>query len=192
MNFSRDAAMLHFVLAAIAAAVLLLVALASCGAPLPAPKVPRWLVPGPNLTSFIGVRFGESPTRVHLRYPRGEVETSPNGAQAYRLKGIQVGTINYETVLFEFTSEAGMQLAIARFAPDSTGEVLKHLEAAFGPPDVIRRGQASRASDLDASWELTRGERITFDGPARVVVLLGPGGGPLRRDVQPQLESGRL
>jgi hypothetical protein len=162
---------------------------AGCGIWFPAVRTPAWLIPGPNLTSFIGVRFGESMVRVHLRYPGGAIETSPNGADAYRLRGVEVGAIQYETVVFEFSSESGMQLAFAKFAPASSNEVLAHLEGSFGEPDVIRQGQAPGSKNLEAVWKLPRGERISFDGAQRVVVLLGPAGTGLRRDIRPRLES---
>ena len=170
-------------------AVVLAAFAAGCGMLFPAVRTPAWLIPGPNLTSFIGVRFGESMVRVHLRYPGGAIETSPNGADAYRLRGVKAGSIQYETVLFEFSSESGMQLAFAKFAPVSSDEVLAHLKGSFGEPDVVRQGQAPGSQNLEAVWELPRGERISFNGARRVVVLLGPGGAGLRRDIRPRLES---
>ncbi len=164
----------------------------ACGAVLPPLRTPVWLVPGPNLTSFIGVRFGESMMRVQLRYPGGSVETSPNGADAYRLQGVNVGTIQYETVVFEFSSESGMQLAFAKFAPASSDEVLARLKGSFGAPDSLREGQTPGSQSLEATWELPRGERISFSGAQRVVVLLGPGGAGLRRDIRPRLEAPNL
>ncbi|MGH7949055.1 MAG: hypothetical protein ACREQF_07525 [Candidatus Binataceae bacterium] len=162
---------------------------AGCGILFPAVRTPAWLLPGPNLTSFIGVRFGESMVRVQLRYRGGEIETSPNGADAYRLRGVTVGSIKYEMVLFEFSSEAGMQLAFAKFAPASSDEVLAHLKLTFGEPDIVRQGQAPGSQNLEVVWELPRGERISFNGMQRVVVLLGPGGAGLRQDIRPRLES---
>jgi hypothetical protein len=164
----------------------------ACGAVLPPVRTPAWLVPGPNLTSFIGVRFGESMVRVQLRYPGGSVETSPNGADAYRLQGVSVGEIQYETVVFEFSSESGMQLALAKFAPASSDEVLARLKESFGAPDILREGQSPGSQNLEAIWELPRGERISFSGAQRVVVLLGPGGAGLRRDIRPRLEAPNL
>ncbi|MGH7864089.1 MAG: hypothetical protein ACREQB_03810 [Candidatus Binataceae bacterium] len=165
---------------------------AGCGILFPAIRTPAWLIPGPNLTSFIGVRFGEPMFRMHLRYPGGEIETSPNGADAYRLRSVKVGSIDYETVLFEFSSDAGMQLAFAKFAPASFNEVLAHLKLSFGEPDVLRQGQAGGSQHLEAVWNLPRGERISFNGAQRIVVLLGPAGAGLRRDIRPRLDAPEL
>ena len=75
----------------------------------------------PHLTSFLGVRFGESIERVEREYPGGAVETSPYGADLYRVENVEADSVRYESVDYEFTENLGMQLAIATFSPRSGG-----------------------------------------------------------------------
>jgi hypothetical protein len=160
--------------------------LAACSANSPAvvsvqKKVQGFLGP-PNLTSFLDVRFGDSLYRVQNRFPNGTVETAPYGADTYRINNIEVDGIRYQQVKYEFTSYSGMQLVMAWFTLDSSGDVLEKLVAAVGPPTEQNSAKGSAPSDTQAVWRLPHGERVVYDGPKRFVAVLGPGGGPLKQD----------
>jgi hypothetical protein len=137
----------------------------------------------PHLTSFLGVRFGETLARAQRELPGGTVETSPYGADAYRIENVQADTIRYDAVVYEFSGELGMQLAIATFPAASAGEVLRGLEGTLGAPTVARPRAGTGAQTLVASWDMAHGERALFLGPERRVVMLGPAGSTLRPDV---------
>ncbi|HUY27906.1 MAG TPA: hypothetical protein VMV27_10845 [Candidatus Binataceae bacterium] len=138
----------------------------------------------PNLTSFLGVRFGASLDRVREELPDGDFETSPYGADAWRVSNVESGGVIYRSVVFEFTSNLGMQMAIAQFAPGAAATVLGQLKRALGEPAALRSGggAASDPDTLMASWELPHNERVTFNGPDQQVEMLGPAGSPLRHD----------
>jgi len=136
----------------------------------------------PNLTSFLGVRFGDSLYRVQNRFPSGDVETAPYGADTYRINNIEVDSIRYQQVKYEFTTYSGMQLVMAWFTPDSSGKVLEKLIEAVGPPTDQKSVKGSAPADTQAAWRLPHGERVIFDGPKRFVAVLGPGGSPLKTD----------
>lgn len=136
----------------------------------------------PNLTSFLGVRFGDSIYRVQNRFPNGSLETAPYGADTYRLNNIEVDSIRYQQIKYEFTTYSGMQLVMAWFTPDSSGKVLEKLVAAVGPPSEQSSAKGSAPADTQAVWRLPHGERVIYDGPKRFVAVLGPGGGPLKQD----------
>ena len=111
-------------------------ACAACSASSPGFAVPEMLglAGPPNLTSFLDVRFGDSLYRVQNRFPSGAMETAPYGADTYRINNIEVGSIRYQQVKYEFTTYSGMQLVMAWFTPDSSGRVLEKLVEAVGPP----------------------------------------------------------
>jgi hypothetical protein len=159
-------------------------ACAACSANSPGLAIPKMLglAGPPNLTSFLDVRFGDSFYRVQNRFPSGVMETAPYGADTYRLNNIEVDSIRYEQVKYEFTTYSGMQLVMAWFTPDSSGKVLGKLVQAVGPPSQENRSKGSAPADTQAFWQLPHGERVVFDGPKRFVAVLGPGGGPLKQD----------
>jgi hypothetical protein len=159
-------------------------ACAACSAGSPAAAMPkiRDLLGPPNLTSFLGVRFGDSMYRVQNRFPNGSLETAPYGADTYRINNIEVDSIRYQQVKYEFTTYSGMQLVMAWFTPDSSGKVLEKLVEAVGPPTEQNSAKGSAPADTQAVWRLPHGERAIFDGPKRFVAVLGPGGGPLKQD----------
>lgn len=159
-------------------------ACAGCSASSPGLAIPKMLglVGPPNLTSFLDVRFGDSFYRVQNRFPSGVMETAPYGADTYRINNIEVDSIRYEQVKYEFTTYSGMQLVMARFTPDSSGKVLQKLIQAVGPPSEQNSSKGSAPADTQAFWQLPHGERVVFDGPKRFVAMLGPGGGPLKQD----------
>ena len=136
----------------------------------------------PNLTSFLDVRFGDSLYRVQTRFPSGAMETAPYGADTYRINNIEVDSIRYKQVKYEFTTYSGMQLVMAWFTADSTGKVLEKLVQAVGPPSEQKSSKGTAPEDTQALWQLPHGERIIYDGAKRFVAVLGPGGGPLKQD----------
>lgn len=162
------------------------IACAACSSGSPAvvsaQKKVQGLLGQPNVTSFLDVRFGDSPYRVQNRFPNGSIETAPYGADTYRLENIEVDGVRYQRVKYEFTTYSGMQLVMAWFTPDSSGKVLEKLIAAVGPPTEQDSAKGSAPADTRALWRLPHGERVVFDGPKRFVAVLGPGGGPLKQD----------
>ena len=159
-------------------------AVAACGANSPTDTIPKALgLSGPpNLTSFLGVRFGDSIYRVQNHLKSGTVETGLYGADVYRINNIEVDSIRYKQVKYEFTTSSGMQLVMAWFTPDSEGKVLEKLVEAVGQPTQQDSTKGSAPADTVAAWQLPHGERISFNGPKRFVAVLGPGAGPLRHD----------
>ena len=121
---------------------------AGCSTGAPAPAMPKIgeLLGKPNLTSFLDVRFGDSLYRVQNRFPNGSIETAPYGADTYRINDIEVDSIRYQQVKYEFTSYSGMQLVMAWFTPDSSDLVLAKLIAAVGPPSNQKSTKASSAA----------------------------------------------
>ena len=183
-------AMLRALIWCIAASSRLILAtiMASCSAHLP--SVPSITMPKalsmvgkPNLTSFLGVRFGDSLYLVQTRFPSGMMETGVYGADTYRIDNIEVQSIRYEQVKYEFTTYSGMQLVMARFTADSSAKVLGKLVQAIGPPTRQSNLKGSSPIDTEASWELPHGERVIFSGPRRFVAVLGPGGSVLKHDL---------
>ncbi|HYB91445.1 MAG TPA: hypothetical protein VEC38_10400 [Candidatus Binataceae bacterium] len=166
-----------------------LAALAGCFVP-PAQNVPAWLgLSQPELTSFLGVRFGESLARVEREHPGGAIDTSPYGADLYRIENVQADSAGYESVDYEFTKNLGMQAAIATFSHTASGDVLRSMEAALGAPGVLRPRSAAGPDTLEASWEMPHGAKAMFLGPARKVVMLGPAGSSLRNDIALQASA---
>jgi hypothetical protein len=157
---------------------------AACSLTSPAASMPKMrdLLGPPNLTSFLDVRFGDSMYRVQNRFPNGSVETAPYGADTYRINNIEVDSIRYQQVKYEFTSYSGMQLVMAWFTPESSGKVLEKLISAVGQPSEQTTAKGTAAADIQAIWRLPHGERVIYDGPKRFVAVLGPGGGPLKQD----------
>lgn len=170
------------------ARLILAATLASCSAHLPsAPSLTLSgalsMVGKPNLTSFLGVRFGDSLYLVQTRFPSGMMETGVYGADTYRIDNIEVQSIRYERVKYEFATYSGMQLVAAWFTADSSGKVLGKLVQAIGPPTRQSNLKGSSPVDTEASWELPHGERVIFSGPRRFVAVLGPGGSTLKHDI---------
>ncbi len=53
-----------------------------------------------------------------------------------------------------------MQLMMAWFTPDSSGQVLEKLVAAVGPPTQQNSAKGSAPADTQAFWLLPHGERV--------------------------------
>lgn len=155
------------------------------GAATPALNPASWTIFSgpPNLTSFLGVKFGEKLYRVQMELPDGSVETSPYGAECYRVEHVQAGAVRYESVLFEFTDNTGMQLLIGRFAPSSGAEVRSQLERALGQPNSVAPSKGHLPEETDVSRELPHNEQVIFKGLEHRVVVIGPAGGPLKPDL---------
>jgi hypothetical protein len=180
----------RLVVARVASAMLLAGSIAGCGSVRP---IPSWNeARRPSLTSFLDIHFGAQLVEVQERYPMGAVETSPYGAEAYRIERLRSEQLHYDTVIYEFTVHTGMQLAIATFAPDSTGGVFDELSKALGAPTAQKQLGASGTDGVEATWELPHGERVTFDGPNRRIVMLGPAGSPLKQDIAIRESNGAL
>jgi hypothetical protein len=162
------------------------IACAACSASSPAVVSVQKKVQGflgqPNVTSFLDVRFGDTLYRVQNRFPSGSIETAPYGADTYRIENIEVDGVRYQRVKYEFTTYSGMQLVMAWFTPDSSGQVLEKLIAAVGPPTEQNNTKGIAPADAQASWRLPHGELVVYDGPKRFVAVVGPGGGPLKQD----------
>jgi hypothetical protein len=145
-----------------------------------------------TLTSFLGVKFGDTLSHVQQRIPDGQVLSAPFGADVYSLDTYAVGSIVWERVIFEFTDRTGMQLVMARFSAPSSDTVFEMLQKAIGPPTRTRQGTGASPATLYAMWELPHGERVSFDGPNRLVAVVGPAGGPLRQDIELSRANGLI
>lgn len=147
MNGERGRRTPAFVAALIAGAIIL-AAVAGCAGSNSPYVLSSWFDLGkPNLTSFLGVRFGSSLDRVREELPDGDFETSPYGANAWRVENIEAGGVRYRKVVFEFTDNMGMQLAIAEFAPEAGATVLAQLKRALGEPTALRPGAGTPGSE---------------------------------------------
>jgi hypothetical protein len=176
----------------VAASALIAALLAGCAGAAPGTNAPTAYAEGiiglftggsRTLTSFLGVRFGDDLSHVQRRMPSGEVESAPYGADAFRVDNVTVDSILWERVIFEFTEGTGMQLVMARFSAPSATTVYTMLEKTIGPPTTSRQGVGTTPATLLAIWELPHEERVTFDGPSRLVEVIGPAGGPLKKDL---------
>jgi len=88
-----------------------------------------------------------------------------DGRKVVRINDIEVDSIRYQQVKYEFTSYSGMQLVMAWFTPDSCDLVLAKLIAAVGAPSDQKSAKGSSAAKTQAMWQLPHGERVVFDGP---------------------------
>ncbi len=160
------------------------IAIAGCSSGNSPYRLASWLNLGkPNLTSFVGIRFGASLDRVREELPDGDYETAPYGANTWKVREVEAGGVRYPAVVFEFTDNMGMQLAIASFSASDGDRVLAQLTKAFGTPTHQRSGPGNGSNALIAVWELPHTERVTFDGPALEVEMLGPAGSTLKHDL---------
>ena len=145
---------------------------------------PAWIEgPGSHeLTSFLGISFGESIADAQRRYPDGAMETSPYGAGALRLESLTSDPVEYDQVIFEFADRDGMQLIIAHFKASSAATLYDQLTKRLGPP-------ASNAGGADtpptqASWLLTNQVEVNFNGADNSLAIVGPKGGLLKPDIK--------
>ena len=141
------------------------------------------LGPGGNrdIASFRDVRFGRPLPQTELLYPLGDPETSPYGADAYTLRNVEVDGAKYESVVFEFTHDHGMQMVFARFATGSGDAILEQLRKNLGSP--VESVAGDLPDQREVTWKTASGVKISFDGPGRHLILIGPYGDSLEPDV---------
>jgi hypothetical protein len=158
------------------ASLVLICGLAACSAVAPLATSANQ---GPS--AFMGVRFGLTLAQTQQLHPTGDPETSPYGADAYRLADVSVGDAKYDSVVYEFTNNHGMQMVIAQFLAGSGDLILDDLRKTLGAPDT--------SSDTDSTdgpsliWHTASGVNVQFDGPKRQLILLGPYGKSLEGDI---------
>ncbi len=137
--------------------------------------------------SFLGISFGDSPRDVRHYYPNGINETSPLGYPCYHVTGLSSDGIIYQDVIYEFDGDRGMQLVVARFAPSSAEAVLERLRRLLGEPNQHTLTGDQRMAE--ALWTKPGGEQIRFDRTRRLISVLGPQGGNLKKDLELRIES---
>ena len=142
---------------------------------------------GAGFKSFLGIRFGDSLTDVRRYYPNGINETSPLGFPSYHVTGLSADGITYQDVIYEFDGVNGMQVVVARFAPSSSDAVLERLRRLLGEPSQHTLTADERMDE--ALWLTSGGEEVRFDRSRRLMSVLGPQGGNLKKDLQLRIES---
>lgn len=130
----------------------------------------------------MSVGFGSSLSQTEMLHPLGSRETSPYGADAYTLTNAGAGAVKYESVIFEFTHDHGMQMVLARFAPGSADLLLEELHKTLGTPNSSNESATPEQSE--ASWDTAGGVRVNFIGPRRRLIMLGPYGKSLQSDIE--------
>ncbi|MGH7934667.1 MAG: hypothetical protein ACREQN_16110 [Candidatus Binataceae bacterium] len=139
--------------------------------------------------SFHGVSFGDSYYDVRTRFPGAQPQTSPYGAEALLLSNIGDAGVHYDSVVYEFTYRGGMQLVMARFSASSTATLYNELLQAFGRPGEGGATASMPPCKSHLQWQFRGGETVSFNGPERRLILLGPGGKPLKQDVELREQS---
>jgi hypothetical protein len=129
----------------------------------------------------MGVRFGLSLAQTQQLHPTGDPQTSPYGAAAYRLADVSAGDAKYDTVVYEFTEDHGMQLVIAEFSDGSGDLILDDLRKTLGAPDASSGSDSTQGPSL--IWHTVSGVNVQFDGPMRQLIMLGPDGKSLEGDI---------
>lgn len=152
--------------------------LASCSAV--APLLPS--SQAARLTSFLGVRFGATLAEVQRVFPGGIPETSPYGADAFRIANVNAGAATYKSVIYEFVEGQGMQLALARFDALSAKAVLDELQQSLGQP--TRTDSRPGAPAEQALWRAPAGVSVRYDGGEGLLVIVGPHGASLEPDIK--------
>ena len=140
--------------------------------------------------SFLDVRFGDSLSQVQMLRPRGSVETSPYGADAYTLKAVDAEGVHYEFATFEFTSQQGMQLVFARFSPMSADTIFQRLRDNLGQPTTGAAPADSSPQTAQAVWRTQDGATVRFVGAQRYLIIVGPYGKSLEPDIKLRSEAG--
>ena len=164
-----------------AAAVLMMVWTAGCYT-ITAP-VPH----GVGFRSFLGIDFGSSLRSTRRYYPTGLNEASPLGYPAYHVTDLSSEGVSYPDVIYEFDGANGMQVVIARFAPSGADGVLERLRRVLGEPTQHTLTQDQRMSY--ALWLTPGGEEVRFDRTRHLLIVIGPQGGNLKKDVDLRLEN---
>ena len=148
-----------------------------------APPTPK----GVSFKSFLGVSFGASLRDTRRYYPSGINEASPLGYPSYHVTGLSSDAISYPDVVYEFDSNNGMQLVVARFAPSSTEAVLERLRRILGEPTQHTLTEDQRMAE--AVWLTPGGEEIRFDRARHLMAVLGPDGANMRKDLELRIEN---
>ena len=90
-------------------------------------------------------------------------------------------------MIYEFDGYNGMQVVIARFAPSAADAVLERLRRVLGEPTQHTLTQDQRMSD--AFWLTPGGEDVRFDRTHHLLIVIGPQGSNLKKDVDLRLEN---
>ena len=130
---------------------------------------------------FHDVLFGDSLTDVQMRYPAGEPQTSPLGANSYRLRGVVDRGVIYDPVIYEFTDGGGMQLVIAHFGAASAAAILADLRGDMGPGAIEPSSTPGAPPAL--TWSLRGGEIVRLEGPPGRLIIMSSGGRTLKQDI---------
>jgi len=161
-----------------------LLLLASCSALTSTPTHQQ-----PYLRSFLGVAFGTSMANAQVKYPEATVETSPLGFNCLRLENQFGQGIRYQSVVFEFSDSAGMQLVLAEIAPGSDSLVLDRLKRLLGPP---LRGSVTDLQSQSNVWLTPEGGQVTFNPARNLLVVRNSASSAFAEDVRLRLDHGSL
>lgn len=142
---------------------------------------------GIGFRSFLGIDFGSSLRETRRYYPTGLNESSPLGYPAYHVTDLSSEGVAYSDVIYEFDATNGMQVVIARFAPSAADAVLERLRRVLGEPTQHTLTEDQRMSD--ALWLTPGGEEVRFDRTHHLMVVIGPQGGNLKKDVDLRMEN---
>ena len=145
---------------------------------------------GVGFRSFLGIDFGASLRETRRYYPTGLNEASPLGYPAYHVTGLSSEGVAYPDVIYEFDGTNGMQVVLARFAPSAADAVLERLRRVLGEPTQHTLTQDQRMSY--ALWLTPGGEEVRFDRAHELLVVIGPQGSNLKKDVDLRLENNAL
>jgi hypothetical protein len=142
---------------------------------------------GVGFRSFLGIDFGASLRETRRYYPTGLNEASPLGYPAYHVNNLSSEGVSYPDVIYEFDGTNGMQVVIARFATSSADAVLERLRRVLSEPTQHTLTEDQRMSD--ALWLTPGGEEVRFDRTHHLMVVIGPQGSNLKKDVDLRLEN---
>ena len=140
------------------------------------------IVAAHRVDPFMGVTFGDSFDDVERRFPTGLAQTSPYGAPALKLENVSAHGIEYQDVIYEFAGNAGMQLVIAHFTPSASEDLYQQLQGTLGAPNSSD-ANIDGSARAGASWKLSDGSRVLFDGSHHRLVLIGNNGASLETDI---------
>jgi len=142
---------------------------------------------GVGFRSFLGIDFGSSLRSTRKYYPTGLNEASPLGYAAYHVTDLSSEGVSYPDVIYEFDGTNGMQVVIARYAPSAADAVLERLRRVLGEPTQHTLTQDQRMSY--ALWLTPGGEEVRFDRTRHLLIVIGPQGANLKKDVDLRLDN---
>jgi hypothetical protein len=137
--------------------------------------------------SFLGIDFGASLRDTRKHYPRGLNESSPLGYPAYHVTDLNSDGIKYTDVIYEFDGTYGMQVVFSRFVPSAADAVLERLRRILGEP--TQHTLTSDQKMAEALWLTPGGEEVRFERARHLLIVIGPNGKKLRKDVELRLEN---